>query len=323
MDSTNDLFHDNPLRVVDIGASGGLHPRWRALTSCVTAVLFEPDPREQTELKRKNPTGTIVLDCALADTSGPIKFHQCRKQQVSSVYMPDIELLSRYPYPERFAVLRSIPMNADTLDNQLREACIDGIDFIKVDAQGYELPILQGGCGTLAGVLGIEVEVAFIPVYTGQALFCEIDGFARSLGYSLIDLRRTYWRRGNSIEYGTKKGQLVTADALYLRLPEQLITEQALTQKRILRAVGVYLAYGYPDLADSLLNLANRSSLLNTGKMDLALAVVETFKSHWMPDFVGRRLLKRLISRVANLFSDHDPYTGADGDLGNIQFPLR
>ena len=39
----NNLLLNNPLWIVDVGASGGIHPRWRNLTSCLKCILFEPD----------------------------------------------------------------------------------------------------------------------------------------------------------------------------------------------------------------------------------------------------------------------------------------
>jgi FkbM family methyltransferase len=323
MRTVDDLLRESPLRIVDIGASGGIHPRWRALTSEVTAVLFEPDPRARESLQHNNPAGTTVLESALSDAEGLMEFHQCRKQEVSSVYLPDFELLARYPYSERFAVLNTTRMRVDTLDNQLAAAGIPEVDFIKVDTQGHELSVLRGCQRTLAHAVGVEIEVAFVRVYKGQPLFCEVDAFAKSHGFSLIDLRRTYWRRGNSSDYGGKKGQLVIGDALYFRAPEGLADTQGVTPQRIVRAIGVYLAYGYPDLAQTAVDGAARTGLLDPARLRLAAAAVDTFKSHWMPEFAGRRRLKRVLQRIANLFSDQGPYTGADGELGNVSFPPR
>jgi FkbM family methyltransferase len=313
------LFEDIPLRIVDIGASGGLHRRWPALTRHVEAIMFEPDAGASEDLRTNSSSKTVVLGCALAEAPGPVDFYRCRKQQVSSVYAPDLELLTRYPYPERFSLVEKISMNADTLDHQLQQAGVEAVDFIKLDTQGCELSILRGSLNSLATVIGLEVEVEFVPLYKGQPLFGEVDSFARSLDFSLIDLRRTYWRRGNSSEYGRNKGQLVTGDALYLRLPEQILAMPGLTSQRVVRTVGIYLAYGYLDLAQALVDGAERAGLPDAGRLRQAAAVIARLKSHWMPDFTGRRRLRRILQRITDLFADQGPYTGADGDLGNAR----
>ena len=40
------LLKNNPIWLVDIGASGGIDPRWQQFTSSLKAILFEPDPRD-------------------------------------------------------------------------------------------------------------------------------------------------------------------------------------------------------------------------------------------------------------------------------------
>jgi hypothetical protein len=47
----NDLLADNPFWVVDIGASGGIDPRWINFKASYKAILFEPDQRAYNNLK--------------------------------------------------------------------------------------------------------------------------------------------------------------------------------------------------------------------------------------------------------------------------------
>ena len=55
------LLQGNPLWIVDVGASGGLHPRWAKFTSAFKGILFEPDPREYARLSAKGGDQLIVL----------------------------------------------------------------------------------------------------------------------------------------------------------------------------------------------------------------------------------------------------------------------
>jgi len=49
------LLENNNLIIVDIGASGGIHPRWKNLTPHFIGILFEPDSREYYTLKENRP----------------------------------------------------------------------------------------------------------------------------------------------------------------------------------------------------------------------------------------------------------------------------
>ena len=193
--------NDDPLTIVDIGASGGIHARWSASPCGLRAVLFEPDPREFDALTSMAPDNWTVINSALSDRSGDIEFRLARKQQVSSAYPPNRAVLEKFPDPERFHTVKTIKIRADTLDNQLKINGIQDIDFIKIDAEGYALPILKGGGESLRTVIGLELEVEFLPLRQGQPWFPDVHGFVQELGFELVDLRRYCWRRagtGNS-----------------------------------------------------------------------------------------------------------------------------
>jgi FkbM family methyltransferase len=67
------------VNMVDIGASGGIHPRFKKVINNLKAVLFEPDPREFNRLKNSVPDNYVVLNTALADSPGEVIFYLCKK----------------------------------------------------------------------------------------------------------------------------------------------------------------------------------------------------------------------------------------------------
>ncbi len=82
----NVLLRDNPLVLVDVGASGGLDPRWSRFTTEYRAILFEPDPREFQRLKNQSTPNLVVLQTALADVPRSLDLHLCVKQELSSLF---------------------------------------------------------------------------------------------------------------------------------------------------------------------------------------------------------------------------------------------
>jgi FkbM family methyltransferase len=307
------LMEKNPLWVVDVGASGGIDPRWSRITDNYKAVMFEPDPREYEQLVRKCGNNMMVLNSALSDSKGTVDFHLCRKQEVSSVYIPNVDFLKKFSGIDRFDVIKKIALKADTLGNQLRINQVPEVDFIKIDTQGYELPILRGGGDYLDRVIGLELEVEFVPLYKEQPLFTDVNEFVTKAGFELFDMRRYYWQRKESVHAGNQKGQLVFGDALYFRSPEQVLSMRNVSQEKIARAVYVYLASGYLDLAQALLKGDDATKKLGINYRDALSKTVSRHRKKSLPDFKGRYKLQRFFERIGAMFSGG----GSDRSVGN------
>src|SRR5688572_14820410 len=122
------------LYVVDIGARGGLHPRWSKYDQEVKAILFEPDPEEYETLKAAFGDNHIILNTALSDAAKEAELYLCKFQPASSLYQPNREILERYYTDiERFDIVDTLKVTTDTLDHQLSRVGLVDIDFIKVD----------------------------------------------------------------------------------------------------------------------------------------------------------------------------------------------
>ena len=314
----NDLLANNPLWIVDVGASGGIDPRWRNFTSSFKVIMFEPDPREYEILSSNKLENLIVLTCALSDSVKDIDFYLCKKQQVSSAYLPNFDFLDKFPDSERFKVLKTISIQTDTLDNQLKKNNIAEIDCVKIDTQGYELPILNGSVSSLKNAVGLDVEVEFAPLYKKQPLFNEVDSFAREMNFELFDIKRYFWKRNIINNQGRGKGQLVFGDALYFKSPEQVLLMNGIKQEKIVRSICIYLVYGYPDLAHTLSNIANNEGMLSREVYDSVGLIISKFKQrNLIPDFRGKGRIQNLFQKMADLFSNAGWYSGTDRYLGN------
>lgn len=311
------FLQNNPLIYVDVGASGGIHKRWYQFGSGVKSILFEPDKKEFEKLASNESENAIIVNSALAEKSKKVDFHICNRQEVSSIYKPNRNLLERYENPERFHIQRTISLEANSIDNLLPKEGIHEIDFIKIDTQGSELDILKGANNYFGNLIGLEVEVEFVELYQGQPLFTEVNSFVESKGFSLIDLRRYYWRRKEGGFIG-RKGQLIFADALYFREPENLASLVDLTQEKIMRAIHVYLAYGYDDFAITLFQISENENLLSEESLKgIQLLLQNSKRKYVLPDFRGKGRIKNLISYIGDKFSTRRFYAGTDIKLGN------
>ena len=137
----------------------------------------------------------------------------------------------------------------DTLANQLSLAGVEHVDFIKLDVQGAELPILRGAEEFLRRcVVGLEIEVEFLPLYHGQPLFGDVDAYVQSLGFELFELRPTQWSYVDG-EGGQTRGQLAFADALYFRSFESLNFGQIDAGRQLSALIALARLYGREDFA--------------------------------------------------------------------------
>lgn len=155
-----------PLRddavVLDVGANLG----WYSLLlarRCPRARIhaFEPEPRNlallRANLQQNGITNVTVHAVAVAERSGAMKF---------------------FPYPDKnmgrhslvpMDGLQPIDVQVVSLDDFLRAERIDAraVEFVKIDVEGYELPVLQGASSLLAASPLMLAE--FAPKYMRRA----------------------------------------------------------------------------------------------------------------------------------------------------------
>jgi len=311
------LLEQTNLTIVDVGAAGGMHDRWSHLKTSINSILFEPDPEEFKKLNLDQNNTSLVINSALSDQNKEVRFHVCKWQEVSSIYKPNLKVLSKYQDVDRFTVSKVITLQADSLNNLLEKYRITEVDFMKIDTQGSELEILQGASNFLDGIIGLEVEVEFIKIYQDQPLFPEVDRFIKSHGFSLIDMKRTFWKRKNADD-GSNKGQLVYADSLYFKEPEQVMKSANLSKEKIIKSINLYLVYGYVDLAISLLELARLDNVVSKDLNNTLLSLIkDNRQKKIMKDFKGKERIKNFFLFFANVFSTSNFSSGTDRTLGN------
>ncbi len=198
------LIGKDAATIVDGGANKGDITDLFLRTFCgATIHAFEPIPALAERLRRRyarTPT-VVVHQTALGRESGDIAFHVTANVVSSSVLPPSDTNLS--VHGQNVETTERIVVRQERLD----EALPGTVDVVKLDLQGYELPALEGMQKLFPRIGCLLIEVEFMPMYEGQALFPRIHQLMTDHGYRLFNFYELWTR---------PSGQLEAADALYI-----------------------------------------------------------------------------------------------------------
>ena len=261
---------DAPVRLLDVGARGGIDARWKRFHPILDVLGFEPDPEECERLNRtasQLPYRSRFLPSALGSEDREVDFNVCRWPVASSVFEPNQDFLSDFPHAAALMeVVERRRLRTEPLDAVCGRESI-APDCLKIDVEGAELDVLHGAEETLRSTLVLDVEVELNPLFRDQPLFGDVDAFLRERGWRLLGLRRVAWRRTAGLEpagsgYG---GQLVSGDALYYN---HTAVVAGLPHPRALKLAIILAAYRQNDFALALLRGRADGSALESAILD-------------------------------------------------------
>lgn len=216
---------EKPVFCIDVGAlsiQGRVDPwvRW-AQEGCAAVLGFEPLASECEQLNSKaRVSGTSIryLPWALGDGKEHT-LHITNEPMTSSLFPPARSTVDLFPaLGELMQVVRKVQVETHRLDD-VPEA--RGADFLKLDAQGAELMILENAVEVLRSVSVIQCEVEFVELYEGQPLMAEIDTFLRSNGFCFLRFNHTMGRPFKPLQSTSSPyqpiSQVLWGDAIYVR----------------------------------------------------------------------------------------------------------
>lgn len=293
---------NDPIVLVDVGARGGIDSKWEEIKNIMRIIAFEPDETECSRLQKSNKDNSIIyFPYALGeDIFGHKPMHICNQQGCSSFLEPNNAYIKQFYYGSAMEVVGHTEINVISLDSICEKENIR-VDCMKIDVQGWELNVLRGSRNTLQGVKLIELEVEFNPQYINQPLFADVDKYLREEGFSLIGLKRAYWRRrvqekDRLTPYG---GTLMHGDALYYN--EHLLRDKA-TERDIIALCVLLSFYKQDDFTTQLLMTPHKSleKISEDSRQDLLHCLLT--RRPFGSDMVSRMLSKiphRTLRRIA------------------------
>jgi hypothetical protein len=268
---------ESPFRLLDIGCSGGLDPRWRAFGPKLQAIAIDASKAECARLAKAEaqPGIEYVATFVAGVADKPVDLE---RGQASPLIMAVRERLSfmrtreirqaRLARAEIEEKLRHNAWEMTELADQAKPMLVSELlaqrgwtefDYLKIDIDGSDFEVLRTFDGRLqaAGVLGVQLEVNFVGTDAAdEHTFHNTDRFMRRQGYELIRLDvRTYSSRALPGRYvwptpaETLFGRPFQGEAWYARDFEGASLDRA----KLLKLAAIYAAVEVPDMAAELL----------------------------------------------------------------------
>ncbi len=171
--------------VVDGGANRGQYATllrgsgWRG-----PVLSIEPIPELRAELARRaasDPAWRIAPAVALGAEAGRTVLEVSAESDMSSL-LPRTTRLDRLSPSSRPVRRIEVPVvRLDALPELVGSPA--SRIFLKLDLQGYESPALEGARGLLPRILGLQLELALVPLYEGETPWRSLIEQVEAMGY--------------------------------------------------------------------------------------------------------------------------------------------
>lgn len=203
---THDVFRDAPPVLIDIGASGKIHGKWKKIAKYSLCIAFDADDRDfnvsvkESDLYKKLYTYNSIVSDKDADEAN---FYLTRSPYCSSLLEPLIDDLQDLAHAPLFEVEKIVKMKTVALSTVLRDLAINNVDWFKTDSQGIDLRLFKNLPAEIRSkVIIAEFEPGISNAYKGE------DKLHHLLAY--MDEINLFW----STEMLIKGSQKISTSAL-------------------------------------------------------------------------------------------------------------
>ena len=194
--------------ILDIGANDGLYAQEMSVRfPNATIIAFEPLPdcfARLSEIAKIHNTITPIQS-GLGAESGSFEIERSSFHPSSSL-LP-MSALHKKLYPKSAKVTKE-RITIARLDEIAKTLTIKLPLLVKIDVQGYEGKVIEGGKDTLSKASIIQIETSFFPLYEGQPLFDDIATQLHAIEFTYYGALQTH--------YSKKTGRPMYEDSLFI-----------------------------------------------------------------------------------------------------------
>jgi FkbM family methyltransferase len=183
----------NPATCLDVGANTGqFAAEWRKIFPACNIISIEPNPYCEKGLKK---IGVKYFQCGISDKIGELELilPKAKSNSKGASFYKEINFNS---LPDTEILKIKVPVT--TLDHLFPN---DIFDVIKIDVQGAELDVINGGGMTLAKSSYVIIEVSLTPYNEGAPLADVIVKRMEDFNFFIQDIVGRHTNKsGNTIQ---------------------------------------------------------------------------------------------------------------------------
>jgi FkbM family methyltransferase len=208
------LMGNKKLTIIDVGGyDGDTSLLYNKFFPNSNIICFEPFV--SSFLKGEQNTADIenitMINKGLGAIEGKSTLEANQDPTCNSILKTGVDGDKIFNSKGKLKTIETVEITLTTLDKFVETNAIDNIDILKMDVQGAEYMVLNGGKTTFkkGKVKLIYLEIIALPAYDGQIHFDETLSLLRSYGFKLH----------NFYNYSlTGDGQLSSLDAIFLKI---------------------------------------------------------------------------------------------------------
>ena len=171
-----------PIQICDIGASSKDKTKFLEelfINTNSTLIGFEPNNDEFEKLEKNNPRKKYY-NFGIGDGKEKT-LNICKAVGMSSFLEPDLDYLNNFHGFDKWSqIIDKVKVNTKKLTE-----IPDKIDFLKIDAQGYESEIINHGKNKIEDCLVIQLETSPTPLYKNEKTLSATVLELEKLGFTL------------------------------------------------------------------------------------------------------------------------------------------
>jgi len=168
--------------IIDIGANkGSVSKILNFLFPKATIYAFEPLVNECKIIKNIIKSDKLYIEnIALSNKIGKATFMTNKFSAASSLLKLNNKSKNKMSLLKE---TRKIILKTDTLDHYFNDKQLKKKIFLKIDVQGTEKKVFEGGLNLLKKVSVIHVETSFEKIYKNQCLFKDVYNLLTKIGF--------------------------------------------------------------------------------------------------------------------------------------------